>query len=292
MGAADSVPGVSGGTIAMITGIYERLISAVSTVDHMTAHGFLDSFLRRDFEAFKKEFHEMDAPFLIALSLGIVTSIIVVLRYMHYLLSHHPVPTYGFFFGLIAVSAAVLYRDIDISTTKSKIAALTGFMFAFTVSGFAVSSLGHSIPVLFVAGAVAISAMVLPGVSGSLMLLILGQYEYMTSVLKAFTDSLLKVPSQGLQAIDSFTPIVAFMLGAGLGLATITRAVKKAFENHRNLTMAFLVSLIAGALRSPVHEARKTVSGDLMVAVPEFLVAAVLGGALIYLIDRKAGMLS
>lgn len=291
MGCADAVPGVSGGTIALITGIYERLISAITSIDVekvvTVARGINPSNLSEAREVFR----DLDGFFLMVLMTGILTAVVSVLRAVHYLLTHHPVATYGFFFGLIAVSAAVLYRGIDLSTRATKLSAMTGFLLAFLVSGYATTGLGHGPGILFLSGVIAVSAMVLPGISGSLLLIILGQYEYMTGALSRFTDSVVSglVAGEAGPVVETSQPVLIFVVGSLVGLFTVAHAVRKALEHHRQATLAFLVSLVAGALRAPVEE----VSGALsrqgvswLTASPEFAAAALLGGLAVYLLDR------
>ena len=296
MGSADAVPGVSGGTIALITGIYERLIEAVTSINHVNGMKAVESLRKRDLNGVKEVFRDVNGGFLTVLGLGIISAIILVLRFVHLLLQEYPIPTFGFFFGLIAVSVLVLWREVDVSTNKNKVMALTGFLVAFLTSGYAASFLGHGLPVVFLSGAVAVSAMILPGISGSLILMILGQYEYMSGALTKFTDALVTAGQSGnLQnTIESSTPVFVFVVGAFVGLFTVAHAVRRALERQREATMAFLVSLVAGALRAPIVEVEKALveSGvSWSSALPEFIPAALVGGVFIYALDRKAGML-
>jgi len=289
MGSADAVPGVSGGTIAFITGIYQRLISGVASLKPATFRQLVSQLWKKNFEDFRSELRRNDLIFLFVLAAGIVSALFLVLNLMHYLLSNHAVATYGFFFGLIAASALVLYEQVNLSTQRTRMAALSGFLSAFLLSGYGVATLGNSLPVLFMSGAVAVSAMIMPGISGSLILVIMGQYDFMTSALSDFTDSLLSFPSKGIEGvIDASPPVVVFASGAVIGLFSIASILQKALERYREATMAFLVSLVAGALRAPVAEVNIHLAetGITWVTVlPVFIGAAVFGGMLVGAVD-------
>jgi putative membrane protein len=296
MGAADAVPGVSGGTIALLAGIYERLIDAITAVSPRRILDVLSGFLPGRRARAVAAFRAVDAPFLLVLGAGILTAIITVTRVVHAGITDFPVPTFGFFFGLIAASAWVLLSELSLDTRGRVGAAVFGFVFAFVVSGRADAALGTGPVVTFVAGAIAVSAMILPGLSGSLLLVLLGQYEYMTGTLKAFVDSLLGlVVGGGLDpVVQSGAVVVAFVLGAFVGLFTVSHAIRWALEHHRKPTLAFLVALIVGALRAPVESA-----GDRLAEmgrawsvelVAVFVLAAVVGGLAVVAIDRYAGL--
>ena len=289
MGAADAVPGVSGGTIALITGIYERLIQALTSINFSTATEIFDSAKQLDLESIQKKLIEIDVPFLLVLGAGIATAVILVLRFMHYTLENFPVLTYGFFSGLIAFSAIILYREIDLSTPRRKLTALIGFIIAFVASGLGANTLGHQLPVLLFSGALAVSAMVLPGISGSLILVILGQYEYISQALSEFLSAVVEALTTGnIQPVaDTGLPIAVFVSGAFVGLFSIVHIVRKALESYREATMALLVSMIAGALRAPVLQLDKvlvSMEASWMNVLPQFVFAAFVGGLAVFLI--------
>ncbi len=292
MGAADAVPGVSGGTIALVTGIYERLISAVTAITPDRIGRVLGGVVpgrRRDaVDALR----EVDAGFLVVLGAGIATAIITVTRVLTVAIDQFPVPTFGFFFGLIAASAIVLYAQVSLEGTRQLVAAVAGFTVAFVASGSVGTALGNSLSVTVVAGAIAVSAMILPGISGSLLLLLLGQYEYMTGTLSEFVDTLIDVVTGGPVSalVEPGTIVVAFIAGALVGLFTIAHAVRWALEHYRRPTLAFLVSLIVGALRAPVVKTTEKL-GELgqswsLELFGIFALAAVVGAILVLLVDR------
>jgi len=292
MGAADAVPGVSGGTIALITGIYERLIAAITAVSPARIRDVLIGFLPGRRETALDALRDVDAGFLLALGAGIATAIVTLTRVVHAGIQTHPVVTFGFFFGLIAASAWVLFSDVAVDTPARASAAVAGFLLAFVVSGRAAAALGDGLPVTMFAGAIAVSAMILPGISGSLLLIILGQYEYMTGTLSAFVDALLALATGGPTAPlrEHGVVVVAFVAGALVGLFTVAHAVRWALERARAATLAFLVALIVGALRAPVVR-----TGDRLAelgrvwtptAVAAFAAAAAVGAVLVVLLDR------
>ena len=178
MGAADIVPGVSGGTIALITGIYERLLGAIVSADSDA----LSMVLSGRWNAL---WHRIDAGFLSILLLGILTAIFSMASGIHWLLTHYPQPLWSFFSGLILVSAVLLIRD---EVTLNRSDSLAGFIFGVCIAvGAALMppvSFLAGLPGLFFAGAIAICAMILPGISGSFLLVLMGMYEQVLSAVK------------------------------------------------------------------------------------------------------------
>lgn len=292
MGAADAVPGVSGGTIALLTGIYERLIAAITAVEADRIWRVIAGIRpgRRGDAA--TAFLEMDGVFLTVLVAGIATAVITISRLLDVAMEQYPVITFGFFFGLIAASAWVLRDQMVVDTAGRKLAALAGFAIAFVVSGQAEGSLGHSPVVVFLAGSVAVSAMILPGISGSLILLLLGQYEFLVGRLSEFVDALPGLldgtPSAGF--VDLSFTIVTFVSGALVGLFTVSHVVKWALARRHEATMAFLVALIVGALRAPVVHVGSTLdAGWTTAAATAFLVAALVGALAVVGVEYAAG---
>ena len=228
------------------------------------------------------------------LGTGVISAVILMLRLVNLLLQQIPIPTFGFFFGLIAVSAAVLLLQAKLKTPQTLLAAISGFLIAFTVSGYATTSLDHSLPIIFISGVVAGSAMILPGVSGSLMLLILGQYEHFSELVTRFTEGFVSAFRGDFRIFMETSPDIAvFLMGAGTGVLTLAHSLKLALEKYREVTFTFLVSLVLGALRAPVVEVGKILSERSVgwfTVLPEFSAAAVIGGFLVYIIDRRAGL--
>ncbi len=283
MGAADIVPGVSGGTIALITGIYDRLIAAIAALDPRIV-ATVPALASADGRArFRDDLLGMDVPFLLVLGAGVGTAVLAMSQVIHAAFEAYPAVLNGFFFGLIAASAVVIYRVTDVDTPGRIGALLVGAILAFVVSGTAESDGQASLALVFLAGAIAISAMVLPGISGAAFLYILGQYEYMLGSLTELIDALIGLLDGGSSAavVEPGIVVVVFMTGAVVGLLTMARVVKRAFERNRMATLGFLVGLMVGALRMPVEraaEATEVWTAGLLVVI---VVAVVVGAALV-----------
>jgi putative membrane protein len=292
MGAADSVPGVSGGTIALITGIYERLIAAVTAVSVSRVVSVAAVVLPGRRAQARRAFVEMDGVFLVTLVTGIMTAVVLLTRVLSVGIDQFPVATYGFFFGLIAASAVVLASDVGLDTAGQVAAALAGVTLAYVASGQAGAALESSLPVTVLAGSVAISAMILPGVSGSLLLVILGQYEHMVESLHAFINAGLGLLVGGdvVAVVEPATTVVAFVGGAFVGLFTIAHAVRWALDHYHEATLAFLVSLIVGALRAPIVKVGAKLAADGRAWTTDvllvFAVAGLVGAALVFLLEH------
>ncbi len=164
MGAADTVPGVSGGTIALITGIYERFIVALTALDPRAMRHILRVHTTEGRSDLLGELWRMDVPFLVVLAAGVFTSVLTLSRVMHAALSSYRALTFAFFFGLILASAVALYEHVSFETAGQMAAAVAGFVVAFVVTGATAGSFSHALPVVFLAGAIAISAMIIPGI--------------------------------------------------------------------------------------------------------------------------------
>ncbi|MFB6202307.1 MAG: DUF368 domain-containing protein [Halorhabdus sp.] len=290
MGAADSVPGVSGGTIALITGIYERLIAAIATLDPRAARHLLRVHRTSGRQALQRRLLAMDVPFLLVLGSGVGTALILVSRVMHAALNEARALTFAFFFGLIAASAVVLYRHVSIETVGQAGAAVAGFAIAFVISGVSAGAwASHALPVVFVSGAIAITAMILPGVSGAFFLVLLGQYDYLTTVLKRFVDRLLGLVTGDAavaEVVDLGTTVLTFGFGAILGLLAFARVVQWALANYRTATLTFLVSLMVGALRLPAIEVLDHTGAWTPTATVATAAAAGIGGLAVLMLDH------
>lgn len=285
MGAADTVPGVSGGTIALITGIYERLVTAIAALDPALARQVLEIRTVNGRDRFLEALRAADVPFLVVLGLGVLTAVLTVSRAVQIGLADFRGPTNAFFFGLIAASAVVLYGDVALDSVRRWIAALLGIAFAFTLTGFTASGgLQHEIPVVFFAGAVTSSAMLLPGISGAALLYILGQYEFMVTALHRFLAAL--THGQFSVMISLGAVITTFMAGVALGLFTIARAVRVALRRDRGTTLTALVSLMVGALRLPAQEVLADTTVWSVQTTGGVLIAGGIGAALVLVLDR------
>jgi putative membrane protein len=289
MAAARNTTGsVSGGTIALILGIYDRFIRALTGIDGRLARLTTDLHRAEGREQFRVAVHEQDLPFLFVLFGGVVTAVLTLARVISATLAAAPAPTFAFFGGLIAASAVVLFDRQWLRRPRHGVGAAAGFAVAFVVAGASGSGLfPESLPMVFLAAVIAISGMVLPGLSGSFLLLLLGQYEYLTGVASSLTDHLATLASgQWPEELVTDGAVVAtFGLGAVVGFFTTAHGVRAALERYPGSTLAFLVSLMIGALRYPVIRIGETAEPrPFPVAV--VVVAAVAGAALVFAFDH------
>ncbi|WP_158055928.1 DUF368 domain-containing protein [Halorussus halophilus] len=289
MGAADAVPGVSGGTIALITGIYERLIGAIAAFDPAVVADLPRAYDADARGRIAAMLREMDLPFLIALGLGIFTAVVAVTDVVSSVEKTNPAILFAFFFGLIAASAVVLWSEVSLDTNGERAAAVVGFVVAFLMAGVPASAnVPHSPLVLFLVGAVAISAMILPGVSGSFLLLLFGQYIYLSNTLHGFIDKLGAV-AQGASwesLVGPFVSIASFMAGAAVGILTFSRVVEWALSNYHQITLTFLVALMVGALRLPAIRVLGADGAWTSTRIAVVLIAALAGAAAVLLVDH------
>lgn len=260
MGAADTVPGVSGGTIALVTGIYDRLIAAVTALDPRILVHLPRLHTSEGRAALSEDLVEMDVPFLVVLGAGIATSVVALSSLMHHAVNSQRLaaPTFAFFFGLIAASAVVLYRYVAVDTPGRIAVGVLGFAVAWVVTGITAgpSADDPSMILVFVGGAIAVTAMILPGVSGAFILIMVGLYDFMSGVPGKFLVALLAVANgDAPEALfGPGGPLLVFLSGAVLGLLTVAHVVRLALERYHEATLTFLVALMVGALRAPAGE--------------------------------------
>ncbi len=230
MGGADIVPGVSGGTVALIVGIYARLIESISR-----AVASVPLLVRgRPGLAFRS-FLSVEWRLVIPLAAGIVTAIIVGSMVIPDLLEDHPVVMRALFFGLIAGSLTLPWRSVRQRTPRNIAVLVASAVVAFVFSGLPETSVDSpALPLVFIAAAIAICAMILPGVSGAFLLLLMGMYEPTLDALRA----------------RDLAYIAVFMAGAAVGIATFASALRWLLVHARDVTMAALVGLMAGSLRA------------------------------------------
>jgi putative membrane protein len=230
MGSADVIPGVSGGTIALITGIYEDLIGALRSIDANVAK----KLLALDIKGVAATVH---VRFLLALFSGIFVAILSLARLMNYLLHHHPVPTWSLFFGLIAASTFMIGKHVANWFGKAGVSFVAGVIAATLIVNLIPMQTPEDLWFIFLCGVVAICAMILPGISGAFILLILGKYAYVTGALK---NPFLP---------HNLTVIIVFCIGCAIGLLGFSRVLNYLLQKFHNLTMAFLTGLIAGSMQ-------------------------------------------
>ncbi|MEO6348865.1 MAG: DUF368 domain-containing protein [Aquaticitalea sp.] len=225
MGAADAVPGVSGGTIAFISGIYEELISTISGVNL----SLLKIFKNEGIISFWKKFN---GNFLVALLTGILISFVSFMRLAKYLIEHQPVLIWSFFFGLIVASVWFVGKQITKWNVAAIIAFAIGAFAAYYISQLPSMANNDNPYFLFFAGALAICAMILPGISGAFILVILGAYKTLSDALHDF----------------DFKKVALFAVGALVGILSFSHVLKWLFKHYHNVTLAILTGFIFGSL--------------------------------------------
>jgi len=225
MGAADIVPGVSGGTVAFITGIYERLLKALQAI--------LPSllFLVRT-RSLSEAWERVDGTFLLTLFSGILISVISLAKAITYLLLVHPIPLWSGFFGLIIASVYIIAKEIQGWNAKLFFFTSIGAISAWSITQMSPASMEQNVLNTFLSGLLAICAMVLPGISGSFILVMLGSYAFILSAIKDFDILTLGV----------------FASGCLVGLISIANVLVWAFARHKYVTLAVLTGFMLGAL--------------------------------------------
>jgi putative membrane protein len=244
MGIADLIPGVSGGTIAFITGIYEQLLEAISSIDG-TFFKCLLSF------KLKEAFSRVHLKFLLVLLAGVGTSVLVFARLMHFLIYEYPIPTWGMFFGLIGASIIILGKEIEsFFSVKSLFWVVLGAVLAFVIVGLIPVTTPEYFWWIFICGLIAIMAMILPGLSGSFLLLILGKYQYITGAIKNPFSS------------ENFLILCVFAAGAITGILGFSKVLNHFLKHFRSQTIAILTGILIGSLRKvwPWKEVLETVN--------------------------------
>ncbi|MFP4280385.1 MAG: DUF368 domain-containing protein [Halochromatium sp.] len=224
MGAADVVPGISGGTIAFITGIYQELLDSLKSIN-------LDSARRLFSEGPLAFWQAINGPFLLALLLGIGIGIFSLARVFTFLLEHHAVLLWAFFFGLILASAIYVARQLSWSMANAAMG-IAGAVFAFSITLVTPAETTHALWFVFLSGLIAICAMLLPGISGSFILLLLGQYGF---IMGAISDLNLVI-------------IMVFGTGAAIGLLAFSHLLSWLLDRYPNSTIALLTGFMIGAL--------------------------------------------
>ena len=225
MGAADIVPGVSGGTIALITGIYEELISSIKNINSKLFKILLKNGVKEFWSA-------LNGNFLLVLLTGIFTSVILLAQVIVFLLVNHEFKLWGFFFGLIIASAFLILKDIQSHNIKSILLMLFGILIAATISLSSTTSFPNSDIFIFITGSIAITAMILPGISGSFILLLLSKYEFIINAIKDF----------------DIRVILVFGLGCICGLLIFSRFLHFLFQNYKDNLLSVLSGFLIGSL--------------------------------------------
>ncbi len=239
MGIVELVPGVSGGTMALVLGIYGELINAVDSTFAWIGRG-----LRRLLPGGRAVGHggAPPFPFLALLLIGMAAAVLAGSHVVTELLSTAPGPTYAFFCGLVLASVATPWRLMERRGPAEMAMVLSAAAASFLASGLRAAEAGTpTLPFLLVCGALAVAVLILPGVSGSFVLLALGSYGYVIERVRGLTAG---------EIGDSILPLAVFGIGVVLGLATVTRLISWLLARHRSLTLAALSGLMLGAVRA------------------------------------------
>lgn len=237
MGAADVVPGVSGGTVAFITGIYEELVNSIKSIN-LKAIKLLFGFKIAEF------WKAVNGTFLLSVVLGIALSIFSLAKVMEYLLNNYPVLTWSFFFGLVIASAVYVAKTIKEWDAVTIFSGLAGIFAAYFITVISPVEANTAYWFVFISGAISICAMILPGISGSFILILLGMYKF---ILEAVSN--LKI-----------TIILTFMAGAIIGIIAFSNVLSWLLKKYRNPTIALLAGFMAGSLNKvwPWKQVAKT----------------------------------
>lgn len=267
MGSADIIPGVSGGTIALITGIYERFVHAIGKIKF----SFVRPLFRGNFSEFKINlFEEIDFQLFIPLLSGIVIAMFTLSKVIGFLLDIYPAFTFAFFLGLILASSYVLYTHIIYFSPKILIISGIGFILSYIFVGLNPIAANHSLPIIFVSGLIAICAMILPGISGAFILLLLDQYHYMLNALNLL----------------NWIEIVIFCIGALIGILGFSKILDYLLQHHEEITILLLIGVMLGTLRIPFEQ----ITSNLGIDVFDWIfciILVIIGFALIVFLEMK-----
>ncbi len=235
MGGADIIPGVSGGTVALIVGIYDRLVTAISHIDmRLLAH-----LKHKDWNAAAKH---VDLRFLVALGSGIVLGIGSLSSLMHYLLEYQRQPTYAVFFGLIVASTFLVARMVQSWSAATLACLIGGAVASYFIVGLPfLQDPPEGNLYVFFCGTIAICAMILPGISGAFILLVLGIYSDITALLRGFLH--------GDFTTSALITLVVFITGCLIGLISFSKFLRWLLRKHESVTMALLCGIMVGSLK-------------------------------------------
>ncbi|MAU72612.1 MAG: DUF368 domain-containing protein [Pseudozobellia sp.] len=283
MGAADVVPGVSGGTIAFISGIYEELISSINNVNLSLIKTLKEN-------GFKSAWQQLNGNFLVALFIGIGISVLSLAKLVSWLLENKPILIWSFFFGLVIASILLVGKEVKKWNVATVITLIIGAATAYYITTLPPSGSVDSLPFLFLSGALAICAMILPGISGAFILVLLGSYKTI------------------IDAVHNMDFKIIAVVGAGaiFGILSFARLLKWMFTHYKNLTLALLTGFIIGSLNKiwPWKRVLETRTiGEKIITIDEnvspfnfagdnqlviAIVAALVGFGLIFILERIA----
>ncbi len=263
MGAVDIVPGISGGTMALILKIYSKLIYEIKLIDFI----FLKEILKGKF---KKAFERIDWKFLLSLFLGIITAIISLAGIIDWSLNNYPIYLYSFFFGLIIVSAFLLIPKK--MSLKNYLFLILGLIIAIIISTLSPAQSPDTYLFIFLSGALAICAMILPGISGAFILLLLGKYEFMIKALKDINILIISI----------------FLLGCLIGILSFTKFLNYLLKKYYQPTLILLIGFMLGALYKiwPFKENNKNIAPEINQELYIAIIFLILGIIIAYLLGK------
>jgi len=246
MGVCDLIPGISGGTVAFITGIYTRLINAVKSFSPKLIYDIVTYPINRKSDRLKEDIKKLDLIFLLILILGIMSAFLIGSRIIKFLLREYIAYTLSFFIGLILASSKTIFEHIENHNIKNVLFCLLGLILGLLSSMLVPLIVEPSLGYVLLGGFCAVNAMFLPGISGAFILLIMGLYEFMVNVLNDIRNNI--------------SYFLVFIAGAILGAFTISRIISFLFKKNKCRTLYTLLGLVIGALATPVKKIIETTS--------------------------------
>jgi len=279
MGIAEIIPGVSGGTLAFITGIYQELINSIKSIN-IESIRVLTKF------QFKKFWTNINGSFLLTLLIGMITSILLLSRLITFLLNNYNFQIWGFFFGLIISSAFLISKSISDFNFQNYCWLFLGLVVSGYISLVAPSSSPNSSIFIFLSGAIAISAMILPGISGSFILVFLSKYEFILNALNSFDINILSV----------------FISGCIFGLITFSRLLSYLFKNFNDIVISTLVGFLLGSLikiwpfyevveydlnNNPIYTTPVFPTTELLPEIVYFTIFSLIGIFIMWVLEKK-----
>jgi len=268
MGLADVIPGVSGGTIAFITNIYDRFVHGLSNIGSFLSD-LIQRVLGKNKKTFKVMWKKIDYRFFIPLLLGTTIAFLIGSKFIPNLIKMYPAFVFSLFVGLILASAYVVYKDIKIHDLSGFIALFFGIFIGVLIAIIPVSGDGAapSYLFMFIVGAISVIAMIMPGISGSYIILMFGQYSFVLSIFHDFKSFLVKWPY-----------FVIFTVGGIAGILSFSRLLSHLLKKYNSQTLFALTGLMLGAIYRPINDAIVNMSSgsDIIVSVIIFVIGIIL----------------
>ena len=270
MGAVNKIPGVSGGTVAFVTGIYEDLINSIKKINFI-------SFKILFTKGFRSFYEEINGKFLIVVFSGVIASFFSVSLILDWLIKEYELYVFGLFFGMIVGSFYVIYYQLEKISLKSLIGIILGISFGITISFSENYDVGTSNIIIFFSGVIAISGMILPGLSGSYLLLLMGNYTLiMVDSVNALYFTLIELISFNFTFIDDverlylLKVLLLFTSGSVVGLVFLSNILSSLLKNYKTTTISIIVGFIAGSLIGVWPWKDENIIGNVSLFIPNF----------------------